>query len=267
MSAGEASGGEARKALQGVGFAEDTNIRFRRTMEDSHVILDGFRDRPEEAFLGVFDGHGGADAANMTADELPKCLEKELAKSDITPTQALHNAFLEMDKKLAEEDMKYMGCTAVVCFLELREDGVRFLHTANAGDARAVLCRNGKPERLSYDHKANDPAEVERIRKAEGFVANGRVNGFLAVARSLGDHALKTWVPGEPFTSTVQVDTPAEKNILILACDGLWDVISDEEACELVQGMSNAQEIADKLLKASLDAGTMDNVSVCVAIL
>lgn len=55
----------------------------------------------------------------------------------------------------------------------------RILYTANAGDARAVLCRGGKAVRLTYDHKGSDRQEAKRITDAGGFVMGGRVNGEL----------------------------------------------------------------------------------------
>lgn len=53
----------------------------------------------------------------------------------------------------------------------------KVLYTANAGDARAVLCRSGKGVRLTYDHKGSDKQEAKRIKEAGGFVMNNRVNG------------------------------------------------------------------------------------------
>lgn len=53
----------------------------------------------------------------------------------------------------------------------------KVLYTANAGDARAVLCRDGKAVRLTYDHKGSDRQEAKRIMDAGGFVMGGRVNG------------------------------------------------------------------------------------------
>lgn len=62
---------------------------------------------------------------------------------------------------------------------------------ANVGDARAVLCRNGKAIDLSVDHKASRPDEQERIKKQGGYVVFGRVLGRLAVTRAFGDFDCK----------------------------------------------------------------------------
>lgn len=96
----------------------------------------------------------------------------------------------------------------------------RVLYTANVGDARIVLCRNGKALRLSYDHKGMDENEGRRISKAGGLILNNRVNGVLAVTRALGDSYLKDLVTGHPYT-TETVIQPDQDEFLVLACDGV----------------------------------------------
>jgi protein phosphatase PTC1 len=96
----------------------------------------------------------------------------------------------------------------------------RVLYTANVGDARIVLCRNGKALRLSYDHKGSDENEGKRIANAGGLILNNRVNGVLAVTRALGDAYLKDLVTGHPYT-TETVIQPDIDEFLILACDGV----------------------------------------------
>lgn len=95
----------------------------------------------------------------------------------------------------------------------------RVLYCANAGDARGVLCRAGKAVRLTYDHKGTDKQEAKRIMDAGGFVMSGRVNGVLAVTRSLGDSAMKEFVVGAPYTT--ETDLSDEDEFIILACDGV----------------------------------------------
>ncbi len=96
----------------------------------------------------------------------------------------------------------------------------RVLYTANVGDARIVLCRNGKALRLSYDHKGSDENEGRRISNAGGLILNNRVNGVLAVTRALGDSYLKDLVTGHPYTTETVVQ-PDIDEFLILACDGV----------------------------------------------
>lgn len=99
----------------------------------------------------------------------------------------------------------------------------RVLYCANAGDARGVLCRSGKAVRLTYDHKGSDKQEAKRIVEAGGFVMSGRVNGVLAVTRSLGDSSMKEFVVGAPYTT--ETELCSEDEFLILACDGVGHVL------------------------------------------
>lgn len=112
----------------------------------------------------------------------------------------------------------------------------RVLYTANVGDARIVLCRNGKALRLSYDHKGSDENEGRRIANAGGLILNNRVNGVLAVTRALGDAYMKDLVTGHPYT-TETVIQPDIDEFIILACDGvsctlpLSDPPADDAEC------------------------------------
>ena len=101
-------------------------------------------------------------------------------------------------------------------------DSRRVLYSANAGDARGVLCRAGKAVRLTYDHKGSDKQEAKRITDAGGFVMSGRVNGVLAVTRALGDSSMKEFVVGAPYTT--ETELCEEDEFLILACDGVCDL-------------------------------------------
>jgi protein phosphatase PTC1 len=95
----------------------------------------------------------------------------------------------------------------------------RVLYCANAGDARGVLCRGGKAVRLTYDHKGSDKQEAKRVTDAGGFMMSGRVNGVLAVTRSLGDSSMKEFVVGSPYTTETELCT--EDEFVIIACDGV----------------------------------------------
>ncbi|KAF9461255.1 phosphatase 2C-domain-containing protein [Collybia nuda] len=141
-------------------------------------------------------------------------------------------------------------------------DARRVLYSANAGDARGVLCRAGKAVRLTYDHKGSDKQEAKRITDAGGFVMSGRVNGVLAVTRSLGDSSMKEFVVGAPYTTETELCD--EDEFLILACDGLWDVTNDQNAIDLVRDIPDAQQASTKLLKHALSHHTTDNVTVVV---
>ncbi|KAJ5587501.1 uncharacterized protein N7459_003266 [Penicillium hispanicum] len=139
----------------------------------------------------------------------------------------------------------------------------RVLYTANVGDARIVLCRNGKALRLSYDHKGSDENEGKRIANAGGLILNNRVNGVLAVTRALGDAYLKDLVTGHPYTTETVIQPDADE-FIILACDGLWDVCSDQEAVDLVRNVQDAQHASKILVDHALARFSTDNLSCMV---
>ncbi|KAI5455003.1 mgpp2cl-1, protein phosphatase 2C-like protein 1 [Naganishia albida] len=155
------------------------------------------------------------------------------------------------------------GRHQVDLFIPKSEKGLkRVLYTANVGDARAVLCRGGKAVRLTYDHKGSDAQEAKRITDAGGFVMNNRVNGVLAVTRSLGDSSMKEFVVGAPYTTETTLDDDDE--FLIVACDGLWDVTEDQEAVDLIRNKTDPQEASKILMDHAIQNYSTDNLSVMV---
>lgn len=249
-----------------IGFAEDRNKRFRRTMEDAHTIITDFGQVSGSGFFAVFDGHAGRAAADYCGEYLHRIFNNLLKeKASINPAILLNEAFSLADKELASKKGLHSGCTAIVAFVrhETRDgEKKRVLYTANVGDARAVLSRDGVASRLSYDHKGSDPVESRRIVDTGGFMMNHRVNGVLAVTRSLGDVSMKEWVIGAAYT-TETVLTEFDTT-LIIACDGIWDVCPDQEAVNLIKEIKDPQECADCLVDYALDNRSTDNLTAIV---
>ena len=127
-----------------------------------------------------------------------------------------------------------------------------------------MLCHKGQAIRLSHDHRTECPAEVERINDCGGMVFKNRVVGVLAVSRSLGDHGLKDFVIGVPHVRTFS--NVKSGDFVILACDGLWDVISDDEAVGFVQRIPvNGRESAARfLIDEAVRRKSGDNITVIV---
>ncbi|KAH9620374.1 hypothetical protein KSS87_016988 [Heliosperma pusillum] len=179
---------------------------------------------------------------------------------------------------IAPETVGTTAVVAIVC--------PTHIIVGNCGDSRAVLCRGKAPMPLSVDHKPDRKDEWDRIEALDGKVIqwNGyRVFGVLAMSRSIGDRYLKPWIIPDPEVKIVQ--RTKEDDCLILASDGLWDVMTNEEACEAARRRillwhkkngSNAildrgkgvdlaaQAAADYLSKLALQKGSKDNISVVV---
>ncbi|KAI2626450.1 PP2C-domain-containing protein [Hypoxylon sp. NC1633] len=139
----------------------------------------------------------------------------------------------------------------------------RVLYTANVGDARIILCRAGKALRLSYDHKGSDENEGKRIANAGGLILNNRVNGVLAVTRALGDTYMKDLVTGHPYT-TETVIQPEVDEFIIIACDGLWDVCTDQDAVDLVRDEQDPVSASKRLVDHALARFSTDNLSCMI---
>ncbi|EEY65747.1 uncharacterized protein PITG_03271 [Phytophthora infestans T30-4] len=137
--------------------------------------------------------------------------------------KSFKEAFDRVDSQILQKNSSQDGSTALlVWFLA---DTIR-LYTVNVGDCRAVMCRGGRGVALTSDHKPDRPDEQQRIEKAGGFKST-----YLAVSRAFGDRSLKTptsLVSCEPEVKRVTVQD--DDLFLVLACDGVWDVLSEQEA-------------------------------------
>eukprot|EP01098_Paradermamoeba_levis_P014452 TRINITY_DN68_c0_g1_i2.p1 TRINITY_DN68_c0_g1~~TRINITY_DN68_c0_g1_i2.p1 ORF type:complete len:348 (-),score=86.50 TRINITY_DN68_c0_g1_i2:157-1200(-) len=254
--------------VKDVGVCADRNARHRRFMEDAHTVEANLTGDNKNGFFGVYDGHGGKTAALYCQAHLHKFLTEELqalpqdANREQT-AEALRKAFSKTDASM-KETVPSAGACVVVSLLR-QEGDKRVLYTANAGDARAVLSRKGVAQRLTIDHKPTNEDEAERITKVGGFISNGRVNGMVAITRSLGDHCMKDYISGEPNLEVVELT--ADDDFLILACDGVWDVISDQEAIEMIKTEADCAAMSKKLLVSAIKGGSTDNISVMVVAL
>lgn len=140
--------------------------------------------------------------------------------------QTLEQVFNKVDGQIAMLDSDHCGSTACVAVIR-REINHNVLYVANVGDTRAVISKNGTAERLSVDHKATDPKEIDRVKSEGGSIMDNRVAGGLAITRALGDHAYKSFgVTASPYVVR-HVLRPFDK-FLIMGSDGIWDTVTDE---------------------------------------
>ena len=132
------------------------------------------------------------------------------------------------------------GCTACVIIIDEKYKRIYF---ANAGDSRAVICKKGIGYQMSHDHKPDSAKEKNRIYKSGGWVNEGRIKGNLNLSRSLGDFEYKQdknlspkdqMITAYPEINIELLDDTCE--FIILACDGIWDCLTPQEACDYVRG-------------------------------
>ncbi|CAM0873425.1 unnamed protein product [Alopecurus aequalis] len=238
-----------------------------REMEDTVSLHPSFcvwADGSPMHFFAVFDGHGGPHVAALCREQMHAILATELAASaecylahrgeegseERAWRAALSRSFARVDALAPEacacgraaaaecacplssgQRGAIVGSTAVLAIL-VRDR----LVLANCGDSRAVLCRGAHAVPLSQDQKPDRPDERARIEAVGGrvmFINGARVRGILAMSRALGHKLLKPEVICEPeITITTRSD---DDECLILASDGLWDVISNKVACDVAR--------------------------------
>lgn len=241
---------------KGLNFAACGMQGWRLDMEDSHTAVvslgEGFED---VSFFAVFDGHAGSYTSKIASEELFKQVRKTLLSYGITkiPDQmneedkdkikvALIEAFVQFDDELKEsEPYKSLreGCGSTALAVLITPNFIIF---CNCGDSRGFLSRRDVVEFETKDHKPSDPDEKSRIESSGGCVIMDRVNGNLAVSRALGDFSFKDKVEistkeqavsPEPTVTILSRDTTHDQ-FIVLACDGIWDVMSCEDVRNFV---------------------------------
>jgi len=212
---------------------------WRISMEDAHTSILKCTEDEQAMFFGVYDGHGGAKIAAHVSKNLHKHILKQPEYSEGNIANAMSKGFLECDANMKKEEAlkdEMSGATAITCLVKDKK-----LYVANAGDSRAIASIGGVAHALSVDHKPADELERKRIEDAGGYVEFNRVNGNLALSRALGDFAFKDndnlapedqIVSGFPDVVVKQLEENYE--FILLACDGIWDVLSNQEVADFV---------------------------------
>ncbi|KAF4577146.1 Protein phosphatase 2C 2 [Pleurotus pulmonarius] len=258
---------------------------WRISMEDAHATLLQLEEGPNtNAFFAVYDGHGGSTVARFAGQNVHKRLLSEETYQQRQYETALKKAFLGTDEDILANPAHTKdpsGCTAVAALVT--DDGK--IYVANAGDSRSVISVKGEAKPLSFDHKPSNPAEVERITGAGGYVEFGRVNGNLALSRALGDFEFKKnyslGVERQVITADPDVtchDMTEEDEFLVLACDGIWDCLSSQQVVDFIRYQISEgkalQEIGelmcDHCLAPDTSSGTgvgCDNMTVLIVAL
>ncbi|KAI9174869.1 hypothetical protein LWI28_023939 [Acer negundo] len=282
-------------------------IGRRRVMEDTVAVavvgkLESFD------FFAVYDGHGGSYSSEMCRDRLHLIISDEVeerrkrrrmtSRRDGVSCdgeggggggeggleywgEVMAASFAKMDEEVNNiEEREYPeaveseGSTAVVVMV-----GEEELVVANCGGSRAVMYRGGMALPLSRDHKPDSLDEKERVEAAGGRVINGHVLGVLATSRSIGDRSLKPYVISKPEVTVSERRETDE--FIVIGSDGLWDIVSNELACEVVRRCLNgelenmkfpentstgnrAAEAASLLAEMAIARGGRDNISVVV---
>jgi protein phosphatase 1L len=230
----------------------------RKTNEDEYII----EDYDTLKVFGIFDGHGG--------DEISRYLKKNLIRNIINKgdrtvltTNRLEKSFENTQYNIIKRYPKISrgtGSTALILFIKKER-----LTILNLGDCRAVISYNGNAQQITEDHKPHTNKERRRIEKLNGKITwdgfDWRIQA-LSVSRAFGDTDTKRFVIQKPdiFRHTLRKGD----EFIILACDGLWDVLSNKEAVNFVIKNRKKRGMTKLLAEYAIEKGSTDNITVIV---
>ncbi len=249
----------------------------RRTMEDEYQIIDNWGNTGI-TYVAIFDGHGGKRVAEYLKKNLHKIIFQNLLETNdlklaiIQGCAQINQAILKAQQtkmnpsagsRCRQTSFSTTGSCAIIAFIFENK-----VIIANIGDSRAVVSENGVSIQLSTDHKPNNESEKKRIEDAGGKVwisDDGKISKLccafgLAVARAFGNLAYKDLIISDP--QIVGYNFLGD-DVLILACDGLWDVMQNQEVVDVVTECKGMQEASEALANEAIrNRHTNDNVTI-----
>jgi len=241
-------------------------------MEDTNLTMLPFQNQSTIGLFCVFDGHAGLGCSSALVEAFPKVFAThwlQLHTDNYDRQQMVQmwdSIYAEVDQAL--QQFEYEGSTGTTLLVWRSASGARCVQCANVGDSTAFICRNGRAVPLSQDHKPTHPAERQRL-EAMGIHMEehqSRING-LAVSRAFGDRfpkEMQCGIVATPFVSKKFVINSSDTRIII-ASDGLWDILQPQQAFNAVKNTSDPKEAATKLVKMAVsDQRCHDNVTVIV---
>lgn len=247
------------------GVADSCGRRGEDSMEDRHLICRRLFPASSCTLLAVLDGHGGPAAADFVCKSLPHAVSAIANRADVSnAADTLKATFPAISDAFIASGNMTSGCTALVGLLCENQVVI-----ANAGDCRALLYAGGRCEQLTVDHVASNDSERAAAEARGGLTSQvagkWRVNG-LEVTRALGDARCRPGVSSDPDIITFQIEP--HHFFMVLACDGIFDVLSNDEVARLVLTTAkDATMCARRILSEAFTKGSKDNLTVMVVFL
>ena len=239
-------------------YHEDKNLKFRQSMEDIGIMIPDLTTDYKASLFGIFDGHGGSDVVKFVKDRLPQLIKNYLL--DLCPVEtAFKNAFEKVDQELKFFDSEYVGTTATLVLIKDNK-----IYCANVGDSKAYILYDNSYKQISSDHKTNVEDEKIRVESMGGIIKKNRIMGQLILTRTLGDLYVKQYgVINTPDISVNEIGNTIK--YVILASDGVWDVVDLETLVGMGKAGKNVGEFCEDIVKLAVNKNTKDNVS-CIVI-
>ena len=238
-------------------YYEDKNLKYRQSMEDIGILIPDLTTDYKVSLFGIFDGHGGTDVVKFVKNRLPQLIKIYL--NDLFPVEiAFKNAFKKVDDELKFFDSEYIGTTATLILIKDNK-----IYCANVGDTKAYIIYDKTYKQISNDHKCTNEDERKRITEIGGKIIKNRVMGQLILTRTLGDLYVKQF--GVINTPDINVyDINETINYIIIASDGVWDVVDLDTITNMGKAGKNVGEFCKDIVKLAINKGTKDNVSCIV---
>jgi protein phosphatase PTC1 len=253
-------------------YNENANLEHRKEMEDFHYIKALLSKKLSCSYFGLFDGHSGKEVGMYLMENLHKIIHQKIKENnDIENIDNLKNivinSFEQIDQEINSKNFKNeTGSTGTVLLLYKDKNSPlgKSLLCANVGDSKAYLITKKEMILITKDHKCCDANEVKRIRDSGGIVFRERVFGTLMLTRSFGDKEMKKYgVLSTPDIFMKNIDT--EDIFVVIASDGVWDVVEENEILKMSQGSISSNDFSKKIINLAKERDTHDNIS-CIVI-
>lgn len=256
---------------------EHPNTEYRKQMEDFHnfkfLSIKNFYFN----YFSIFDGHSGTEVPIFLRDNFHKYLENELESKSFSSDYESNNqiiinsikdSFERIDKDIINNNnfKKENGSTGTIILLyrDINNPLRKILICANVGDSKGYIINKNNIKQITNDHNCDNENEVTRIRNSGGIVFQGRVFGSLMLTRSFGDKEFKQ-TGGVLATPHIFCDTIKDNDLYaIIASDGVWDIISQEQLFQLSKTNMSSKDFSKKIVITAMEGGTRDNVSCFV---
>ena len=244
-------------------YKEDQNQEYRQYMEDKSKSVINLNNNKNNILFCIFDGHGGNGISSFLQNNFYYEF-KEMLENNIGEEPNFNQVFEILDKRIKKLPFSYnQGSTACIVYITKKRNK-KILYCANIGDTRCLLTNEKYAKRLSHDHKIEENEnERERIIDHGGKINKGRIFGDLILSRAFGDWRYKEFgLISSPYINKIEIND--DDKYIIIASDGVWDVLDDLEVYKLSLMSENSKELCSNIIDNSLKRKSKDNLSCFV---